>query len=53
MPNFKPSFGQGSLDLLINHMASTFVPIGNGQDGLLTAETSLQTPLLTHPHAHG
>jgi large repetitive protein len=59
MPNFAPAFGtashggHGGLDLLVSYMASTFVPVGNGQGGPRIDEASLQTPLLTHPHAHG
>jgi len=59
MPNFSPTSGtashggHGGLDLLVNYMASTFVPAGNGQGGLPIDEPSLQPPLLTHPHAHG
>jgi hypothetical protein len=47
-----PSFSR-RMDLLRNFMASTFVPGGNGQGGPLIDEAQLQTPLLTHPHAHG
>jgi hypothetical protein len=59
MPNYLPTSGtafhggHGGLDLLVNYMASTFVPVGNGQGGPRIDEASLQTPLLTHPHAHG
>jgi hypothetical protein len=59
MPNYSPAFGTGShgghggLDLLVNYMASTFVPAGNVQGGPRIDEALLQTPLLTHPHAHG
>jgi hypothetical protein len=34
-------------------MASTFVPSGNGESGPRIDDALLQTPLLTHPHAHG
>jgi hypothetical protein len=59
MPNFLPTSGTPShaghrgLDLLVNYMASTFVPAGNGQGGPRIDDALLQTPLLTHPHAHG
>ena len=61
-PNFAPVSGtashggHGRLDLLVSYMASAFVPSSGVPGGLQindAANSALQMPLLTHPHAHG